>query len=266
MAPVGKLSAQPDQADRGQQPSQKIFDFSDTEFGCFKVMTNVAKKAYVKRQTHSLNADQNCYNRSLSGVGWQVADYLGVADYLVADSSVKAFLKTKTSKTKSNACLSNQNPNPKSSKTVPILIQNPTNPILFKSKFVQCSNRSVRDQSKTQITINPKSRPFRSIPIQIRVVPFQRERDILYSRFNIAFDVLTPLDNDTLNQGYIGGLILQTSGKAAVGNPVSLTEGFGMSLARHFVNGTNAGNLLDFESDTHDGAFFFDSRDGPCPN
>ncbi|KAJ7202583.1 lysophospholipase [Mycena pura] len=89
--------------------------------------------------------------------------------------------------------------------------------------------------------------------------PTSPPADNAFGGFNIAFDVLTPFDNDTLNQGFIGGLILQTSGKAAVGNPVSLSEGFGMSLARHFVNGTNAGNLLDFESDTHGTGHLFSS-------
>ncbi|KAJ7700868.1 lysophospholipase catalytic domain-containing protein [Mycena rosella] len=72
-----------------------------------------------------------------------------------------------------------------------------------------------------------------------------------YGGFNIAFDVLTPFANNTLNQGFIGGLILEASGKATVGNPVSLIDAFGISLARHFANGTNAGNLLDFVSSLH---------------
>ncbi|KAJ7491096.1 lysophospholipase catalytic domain-containing protein [Mycena latifolia] len=72
-----------------------------------------------------------------------------------------------------------------------------------------------------------------------------------YGGFNIAFDVLTPFDNNTLNQGFIGGLILETSGKKAVGNPVSLIDAWGISLAKHFANGTNAANLLDFTSALH---------------
>ncbi|KAF7353799.1 Lysophospholipase [Mycena venus] len=79
----------------------------------------------------------------------------------------------------------------------------------------------------------------------------QNHTDDGYGGFNIAFDVLTPFPNNTLNQGFIGGLILETSGKAAVGNPVTLTDAFGISLARHFANGTNAANLLDFDSAVH---------------
>ncbi|KAJ7118923.1 lysophospholipase catalytic domain-containing protein [Mycena epipterygia] len=75
--------------------------------------------------------------------------------------------------------------------------------------------------------------------------------DNAYGGFNIAFDILTPFNNNTLNQGFIGGLILETSGKAAVGNPVSLIDAWGISLARHFANGTNAANLLDFVSSLH---------------
>ncbi|KAJ7144937.1 lysophospholipase catalytic domain-containing protein [Mycena crocata] len=72
-----------------------------------------------------------------------------------------------------------------------------------------------------------------------------------YGGFNIAFDVLTPFPNKTLNEAFTGGLILETSGKAAAGHPVGLADGFGISLARHFTNGTNASNLLDFESALH---------------
>ncbi|KAJ7118921.1 lysophospholipase [Mycena epipterygia] len=75
--------------------------------------------------------------------------------------------------------------------------------------------------------------------------------DNAYGGFNIAFDILTPFNNNTLNQGFIGRLILETSGKAAVGNPVSLIDAWRISLARHFANGTNADNLLDFVSSLH---------------
>ncbi|KAJ7891284.1 lysophospholipase [Mycena olivaceomarginata] len=72
-----------------------------------------------------------------------------------------------------------------------------------------------------------------------------------YGGFNIASDILAPFANNTLNQGFIGGLILETNGKAAVGNPVTLADAFGISLARHFANGTNAANLLDFDTALH---------------
>ncbi|KAJ6546830.1 lysophospholipase catalytic domain-containing protein [Mycena capillaripes] len=75
-------------------------------------------------------------------------------------------------------------------------------------------------------------------------------KDDEYGGFNIAFDVLTPFSNNTLNQGFIGGLILETSGKS-VGNPVTLSDAFGISLARHFANGTHADNLLDFDAALH---------------
>ncbi|KAJ6606228.1 lysophospholipase [Mycena vulgaris] len=81
--------------------------------------------------------------------------------------------------------------------------------------------------------------------------PSSPPADTEYGGFNIAFDVLTPFKNNTLNQGFIGGLILEASGKAAAGNPVSLIDAWGISLARHFANGTNAGNLLDFVSSLH---------------
>ncbi|KAJ7778725.1 lysophospholipase [Mycena maculata] len=72
-----------------------------------------------------------------------------------------------------------------------------------------------------------------------------------YGGFNIAFDVLTPFNNNTENQGFIEGLILEATGKAAAGYPVSLVDAFGISLARHFANGTDAANLLDFNSFVH---------------
>ncbi|KAF8191584.1 lysophospholipase [Mycena galopus ATCC 62051] len=75
--------------------------------------------------------------------------------------------------------------------------------------------------------------------------------DGAYGGFNIAFDVLTPFTNNTLNQAFIGGLILEENGKAAAGYPVTLTDAFGISLARHFGNGTNAANLLDFTTGSH---------------
>ncbi|KAJ7184570.1 lysophospholipase [Mycena filopes] len=75
--------------------------------------------------------------------------------------------------------------------------------------------------------------------------------DNQFGGFNLAFDVLTPFSNNTQNQGFVGGLILETSGKAAAGNPVGLADAFGVSLARHFVNGTNAANLLDFDTALH---------------
>ncbi|KAJ7494438.1 lysophospholipase [Mycena galericulata] len=75
--------------------------------------------------------------------------------------------------------------------------------------------------------------------------------DSEYGGFNIAFDVLTPFSNNTQNQGFIEGLILEAGGKAAAGNHISLTDAFGISLARHFANGTNAANLLDFTSSLH---------------
>ncbi|KAJ7042058.1 lysophospholipase [Mycena alexandri] len=81
--------------------------------------------------------------------------------------------------------------------------------------------------------------------------PTDPPTDNQYGGFNIAFDVLTPFTNNTQNQGFIGGLILETAGKASVGNPVSLTDAFGISLARHFVNGTNTANLLDFDTPLH---------------
>jgi lysophospholipase len=76
-------------------------------------------------------------------------------------------------------------------------------------------------------------------------------KDNEYGGFNIAFDVLTPFPNATQNQGFTAGLILETSGKAAVGHPVGLPDAFGISLARHFANGTNAANLLNFDSALH---------------
>ncbi|KAJ7063694.1 lysophospholipase catalytic domain-containing protein [Mycena amicta] len=78
--------------------------------------------------------------------------------------------------------------------------------------------------------------------------------DDTYGGFNIAFDVLTPFgSNNTLNQAFVGGLILETTGKAKspAGGHVGLPDGFGISLARHFANGTNAANLLDFQDATH---------------
>ncbi|KAJ7771442.1 lysophospholipase catalytic domain-containing protein [Mycena metata] len=81
--------------------------------------------------------------------------------------------------------------------------------------------------------------------------PTNPSADNQYGGFNIAFDVLTPFTNNTQNQGFIGGLILETTGKGSVGNPVGLADAFGISLARHFVNGTNAANLLDFDTALH---------------
>ncbi|KAJ7253343.1 lysophospholipase [Mycena haematopus] len=75
--------------------------------------------------------------------------------------------------------------------------------------------------------------------------------DSEYGGFNLAFDVLTPFANNTLNQGFIAGLILDSTGKAAVGYPVTLADAFGISLARHFANGTNAANLFDFDTALH---------------
>ncbi|KAF7298375.1 Lysophospholipase [Mycena kentingensis (nom. inval.)] len=76
----------------------------------------------------------------------------------------------------------------------------------------------------------------------------------VYGGFNIAFDVLTPFgNNDTLNQAFVGGLILETTGKAGspAGRHAGLPDAFGISLARHFANGTNAANLLDLENALH---------------
>ncbi|KAJ7771441.1 lysophospholipase [Mycena metata] len=81
--------------------------------------------------------------------------------------------------------------------------------------------------------------------------PTDPPTDNQYGGFNIAFDVLTPFTNNTQNQGFIGGLILETTGKGSVGNPVGLADAFGISLARHFVNGTNAANLFDFNTSLH---------------
>ncbi|KAJ6500704.1 lysophospholipase [Mycena sanguinolenta] len=75
--------------------------------------------------------------------------------------------------------------------------------------------------------------------------------DSQYGGYNLAFDVLTPFTNNTLNQAFIGGLILETNGKAAAGYPVTLSDAFGISLARHFGNGTNAANLYDFDTAVH---------------
>ncbi|KAJ6630228.1 acyl transferase/acyl hydrolase/lysophospholipase [Mycena sp. CBHHK59/15] len=64
--------------------------------------------------------------------------------------------------------------------------------------------------------------------------------------------------NNTKNQGFIGGLILESSRKLQAGSPVSLTDSFGISLAKHFMNGTNLGNLLDFNSLNGVGQLFSD--------
>ncbi|KAF7314974.1 Lysophospholipase [Mycena indigotica] len=75
-----------------------------------------------------------------------------------------------------------------------------------------------------------------------------------YGGFNVAFDVLTPFgSNNTLNQAFIGGLIVETTGKVGspAGGHAGLPDAFGLSLARHFANGTNAANLLDLENAAH---------------
>ncbi|KAJ7684400.1 lysophospholipase [Mycena polygramma] len=76
-------------------------------------------------------------------------------------------------------------------------------------------------------------------------------KDDEYGGFNLAFDILSPFTNKTQDQAFITGLILDTGGKAAAGNPVTVSDGFGISLARHFANGTNAANLLDFDTAVH---------------
>ncbi|KAJ7184496.1 lysophospholipase catalytic domain-containing protein [Mycena filopes] len=81
--------------------------------------------------------------------------------------------------------------------------------------------------------------------------PAHPPSDNEYGGFNIGFDVLTPFTNETQNEAFTAGLILATSGKKSLGNPVSLADAFGISLARHFVNGTNAANLLDFDKALH---------------
>ncbi|KAK7035885.1 lysophospholipase [Favolaschia claudopus] len=85
-----------------------------------------------------------------------------------------------------------------------------------------------------------------------------------YGGFNIAFDVLTPFPENSQNQGFIGGLILETNGKAAVGHPATLPDAFGISLARHFANGTNAANLLDFDAAHGVGHLFSDIAKVPA--
>ncbi|KAJ7184494.1 lysophospholipase [Mycena filopes] len=81
--------------------------------------------------------------------------------------------------------------------------------------------------------------------------PTDPPMDNQYGGFNIAFDVLTPFTNNTQNAAFTGGLIVETSGKQTFGSPVGLADAFGISLARHFVNGTNAANLLDFDTALH---------------
>ncbi|KAJ7272849.1 lysophospholipase [Mycena rebaudengoi] len=94
--------------------------------------------------------------------------------------------------------------------------------------------------------------------------PASPPKDNEYGGFNIAFDVLTPFKDDTQNQGFVGGLILESSGKGASGHPVSLADSFGISLARHFANGTNAENLLDFDALHGAGQLFSDIANVPA--
>ncbi|KAI0820113.1 lysophospholipase [Trametes gibbosa] len=58
-------------------------------------------------------------------------------------------------------------------------------------------------------------------------------------------DLLQPSANTTVTAAFLELLVLEIRSKWAAGFPVSLTDVWGRSLARHFVNGTTAADFFD---------------------
>lgn len=68
--------------------------------------------------------------------------------------------------------------------------------------------------------------------------------------------VVTPSNDTTQNEEYIGGLVEEIKGKHDVGFPVTVGDLWARALSRHFVNGTTTSNFAD-NSSTHGAGITF---------
>jgi lysophospholipase len=66
-----------------------------------------------------------------------------------------------------------------------------------------------------------------------------------YSGWLPQFRLVTPTGNSTQDLQFISGLIAETKGKHDAGFPVTVTDVWARSLARHFLNGTSSAKFFD---------------------
>ncbi|KII94539.1 hypothetical protein PLICRDRAFT_33337 [Plicaturopsis crispa FD-325 SS-3] len=63
-----------------------------------------------------------------------------------------------------------------------------------------------------------------------------------------SFDLITPAGSASGDAEYIGGILEEVRGKHDAGFPVTINDVWARTLARHFANGTTAGDILDFST------------------
>lgn len=74
--------------------------------------------------------------------------------------------------------------------------------------------------------------------------------------WNAGFDLLQP-GNASVVEEFLGLTLEEVAGKAEAGFPITLTDIWGRSLARHFENGTTMANILDDSNLTHGAGITF---------
>jgi len=62
------------------------------------------------------------------------------------------------------------------------------------------------------------------------------------------FGFITPTNDSTQNQKFVVELVSEIKGKLHAGFPVTITDVWARTLARHFMNGTTAANFVDNSS------------------